>query len=135
MLGLMSALSRRERLAVARELDTRTATVLLPFSAVHQRQESLRALQLQAGALPEVVQALHAMMERMEARGQELDRQPPQPEREETTHFSIVDASGMAVSSRNPRSPMPNSRAASGLRGRQAWRQARTRPARASAPR
>jgi len=73
MLGLMSTVSRRERLDVARQLDTRVATVLRPFSLVHQRQETYRALQLQAGALPEVVDKLEALMARIEQRGQQLD--------------------------------------------------------------
>ncbi|HSV79656.1 MAG TPA: hypothetical protein VLK85_10710 [Ramlibacter sp.] len=73
MLGLMSTVSRRERLDVARWLDTRVATVLRPFSLVHQRQETYRALQLQAGALPEVVDKLEALMARIEQRGQQLD--------------------------------------------------------------
>src|SRR3978361_462017 len=40
MLGLMSAVSRRERLELARQLDALLATTLLPFSRVHQRQET-----------------------------------------------------------------------------------------------
>ena len=75
MLGLMSAISRRERLEVARQLDGRIATVLLPFSLVHQRQETFRALQAQAFALPELVQKLDAMSQRIEARSQQLDEQ------------------------------------------------------------
>jgi hypothetical protein len=43
MLGLMSTLCRRERLAAARVLDASVATVLRPFSPVHQREEALRA--------------------------------------------------------------------------------------------
>ena len=38
MLGLMAAISRRERLEVARLLEGRIATVLQPFSLAHQRQ-------------------------------------------------------------------------------------------------
>jgi hypothetical protein len=75
MLGLMSAIARRERMEAGRQLDTRIATVLLPFSAVHQRQETLRALQLQAGAAPLLVERLEAMMERIEKRSQQLDEQ------------------------------------------------------------
>ncbi len=75
MLGLMSAISRRERLEVARQLDSRIATVLLPFSLTHQRQETFRVLQGQARALPEVVDKLEAMMERIERRSQQLDEQ------------------------------------------------------------
>lgn len=75
MLGLMSAISRRERLEVARQLDGHIATVLRPFSLVHQRQETFRALQAQAGALPQLVDKLEAMMERIEQRGHQLDEQ------------------------------------------------------------
>jgi hypothetical protein len=75
MLGLMSAISRRERMDVGRQLDGRIATALRPFSLVHQRQETFRALQLQATALPEVVDQLAAMMERIERRSEQLDAQ------------------------------------------------------------
>ncbi|HZY18808.1 MAG TPA: DUF802 domain-containing protein [Ramlibacter sp.] len=75
MLGLMSAISRRERLEASRLLDTRIASALRPFSLVHQRQETLRVLQAQAGALPAVVDKLESMMERIERRSQQLDEQ------------------------------------------------------------
>ncbi|MDZ4399395.1 hypothetical protein [Hydrogenophaga sp.] len=75
MLGLMSAVSRRERLQVVRELDAQVATVFRPFSLAHQRVEAFKALQQQAGALPAVVNQLQALMEQMEKRGQQLDEQ------------------------------------------------------------
>lgn len=90
MLGLMSALSRRERLALVRLLDTRIATVLRPLSARHQRatqreqqadaqradtQGALLALQAQAEALPAMVQALHTLAEGVERRHQQLGAQ------------------------------------------------------------
>lgn len=75
MLGLMSAVSRRERLQVVRELDARVSTVFRPFSLAHQRNETFKALQQQAGALPAVVNQLQALMEQMERRGQQLDEQ------------------------------------------------------------
>ncbi|MFL6693344.1 MAG: hypothetical protein ACJ8GO_10320, partial [Ramlibacter sp.] len=75
MLGLMSAVSRRERVDAARQLDARIATTLLPFSLVHQRQETLKALQVQARALPEVVGALDTLMSRIEQRSAQLDEQ------------------------------------------------------------
>jgi len=75
MLGLMAAIARRERLEVARALDARIAAVLQPFSLVHQRQEGFRALQLQARALPQLVDALQAMAQRIEARSEQLDQQ------------------------------------------------------------
>jgi hypothetical protein len=75
MLGLMSAVSRRERLQAVRELDAQVATVFHPFSLAHQRVEAFKALQQQAGALPAVVNQLQALMEQMERRGQQLDEQ------------------------------------------------------------
>jgi hypothetical protein len=71
----MSAVARRERAEVARLLDQRIATVLLPFSLVHQRQETFRALQDQARAMPALVEQLEAMAQRIEARGRQLDDQ------------------------------------------------------------
>lgn len=66
MLGLISALCRRARLQTAQVLDTRIATDLRDFSLAHQRQETYKALQLQAQALPELVGKLEAMMAQME---------------------------------------------------------------------
>jgi hypothetical protein len=42
------------------------------FSLAHQRQETLRALHLQAQALPDLVDKLQAMMEQTERRGEQL---------------------------------------------------------------
>jgi hypothetical protein len=75
MLGLLSALSRRERVDAGRLLDSRIATVFRPFSLAHQRQETYRALQVQATALPDVVSGLQALMDGMERRHQQLKEQ------------------------------------------------------------
>lgn len=75
MLGLLSAIGRRERVDVARQLDSRIATVFRPFSLAHQRQETFKALQVQAHVLPDVVDKLQAMMEGMERRSQQLNEQ------------------------------------------------------------
>ena len=74
MLGLMSALCRRERMLAAQLLDTRIATVLRRFSLTHQRQETFKALQLQSQALPQVVDKLQAMMAQMEDMSQQLNQ-------------------------------------------------------------
>jgi hypothetical protein len=87
MLGLMSAIGRRERLEVARQLDTQIAAVFRPFSLVHQRQETYKALQLQARALPGVAGQLGALMEQMERRNQQLDEQLLQ--RQEQFHREV----------------------------------------------
>ncbi|MGZ5848670.1 MAG: hypothetical protein ACXWJJ_14475, partial [Ramlibacter sp.] len=53
--------------------DQRIAGTLRPFSFVHQREETFRALQAQASALPQVVGQLQLLMERIEQRSQQLD--------------------------------------------------------------
>lgn len=66
MLGLMSALCRRERLQAAQRLDTRIATTLRVYSLAHQREESFKLLQIQAQAMPALVDRLQAMMVQLE---------------------------------------------------------------------
>lgn len=73
MLGLMSATCRRERMLAAQLLDTKIATVLRGFSLTHQRQEAFKALQLQAHALPAVVDKLQTMMVQMERMSGQLN--------------------------------------------------------------
>jgi hypothetical protein len=73
MLGLMSALCRRERLQAVQQLDARIATVLRPFSLAHQRDESFRLLQRQAQAMPELVSGLQALLGRIEQQGEALN--------------------------------------------------------------
>jgi uncharacterized protein YicC (UPF0701 family) len=72
MLGFMSALCRRERLQAAHMLDSRIATTLRQFSLAYQREETLKALQLQSQVLPAVVDQLQTMMARMETTSQQL---------------------------------------------------------------
>src|SRR5690606_20934288 len=94
---LMSAIGRRERAEVARQLDARVATDLRPFSLAHQRQATVEALQQQAGALPAVVSQLQSLMEQLERRGQQLDEQLLARQ----THFldtSSAAYSGLALS-------------------------------------
>ena len=72
MLGLMSAIARRERTMAAQQLDTAMATTLRGFSLTHQRQETYKALQLQSQALPVVADQMQAMMAQMERMSQQL---------------------------------------------------------------
>lgn len=74
MLGLMAAISRRERLDVVRQLDARIATVFQRFSQVHQRQETFKALQVQAQAMPIIVDRLQSMMDGMDRRAEQLNQ-------------------------------------------------------------
>ncbi|RZI95916.1 MAG: DUF802 domain-containing protein [Variovorax sp.] len=66
MLGLMSALCRKDRVQAAQALDARIATQLRGFSLAHQREESFRLLQRQGEAMPALVESLQAMMATME---------------------------------------------------------------------
>ncbi|MCR8714225.1 DUF802 domain-containing protein [Stenotrophomonas indicatrix] len=61
MLGLLSALLRRDRLQVVQQLDRATAADLHPYSQAWQRAESLRLLQSQSAALPTLIDRLQAM--------------------------------------------------------------------------
>lgn len=75
MLGLISALCRRERLQVGQLLDSRIAGVLRDFSLSYQRQETFKALQVQAQALPELVGKLDTMMNQMAEQSRQLGEQ------------------------------------------------------------
>ena len=75
MLGLLSALSRRERLQVSRLLDSRVADVLRPFSLSHQREQTYKALQDQSQALPLVAERLQSLMVQLEQRSERLNEQ------------------------------------------------------------
>ncbi|WP_367848843.1 DUF802 domain-containing protein [Rhodoferax sp. WC2427] len=92
MLGLLSTLGRRERLAVVRQLDSLAATVFRPLSLAHQRQEAFKAMQTQAQALPEVVDRLQAMVDGLERRSAQLNTQlQEQQERLSTQLLSQQD--------------------------------------------
>lgn len=73
MLGLVSALCRRDRLQAAQLLDTKIASTLRVFSLAHQREESFKLLQRQGEAMPELVDRLQAMMATMERQSQALN--------------------------------------------------------------
>ncbi|MFZ2973560.1 MAG: DUF802 domain-containing protein [Ferribacterium limneticum] len=75
MLGLISALCRRDRLQVGQLLDSKIASVLRDFSLTYQRQETFKALQAQAQALPELVGKLDAMMSQMAEHSRQLGDQ------------------------------------------------------------
>jgi hypothetical protein len=72
MLGFISTLSRRERLQVSRQLDSSMATVFKNFSLAYQRQQSYAAMQTQAQALPQVVESLGVLAERISHMGENL---------------------------------------------------------------
>jgi hypothetical protein len=66
MLGLLSALCRRERLHVVQLLDVKIATTLRIYSQSHQREETFKLLQQQAQMMPTLVDRLQTMMAAIE---------------------------------------------------------------------
>src|SRR5574343_660848 len=72
-LGMMSAMCRRERIEVVRQLDAHIATTLRPLSGAHQRDATFKALQAQADAMPVLVDRLQALMTGLERRSEQLD--------------------------------------------------------------
>jgi hypothetical protein len=71
MLGLMSALARRERQQAAQQLDACIAGTLRGFSRVQQREESLHLQRLQAEAMPALVAQLQTLMSRLDQQDQD----------------------------------------------------------------
>ncbi|MGH8079146.1 MAG: DUF802 domain-containing protein [Lysobacter sp.] len=61
MLGLLSALCRRERVAAVQRLDAAIATTLRGHSQVHQREEAFKLLQRQTEAMPALIERLQTM--------------------------------------------------------------------------
>lgn len=66
MLGLLSALCRRERLGVVQSLDVKIATTLRAHSQTYQREQSFKLLQRQTEAMPALVDRLQTMMATLE---------------------------------------------------------------------
>ena len=72
MLGLVSTLSRRDRMLATRQLDTLIDTTFRDFSLSHKRQQTYQALQAQAQALPDVAAKLEDMTDRLAQMGEQL---------------------------------------------------------------
>ena len=66
MLGLLSALCRRERLQTVQSLDMKIATTLRVHSQAHQREETFKLLQQQTALMPALVDRLQSMMASIE---------------------------------------------------------------------
>jgi hypothetical protein len=73
MLGLASALCRRERLQAGQMLDSKIATTLRGYSLAHRREASFQLLEQQAHQMPRLVDQLQAMMAAMERQSQALN--------------------------------------------------------------
>ena len=66
MLGLLSALCRRERVEAAQLLDLKATTTLRVYSQAHRRDETFKLLQRQAEMMPTLVDRLQTMMATIE---------------------------------------------------------------------
>ncbi|MEM5436856.1 DUF802 domain-containing protein [Paraburkholderia diazotrophica] len=66
MLGLLSALCRRERAQAAQQLDAKIATTLRVYSQSQQREDTFRLMQRQAEMMPALVDRLQTMMTAIE---------------------------------------------------------------------
>lgn len=66
MLGLLSALCRRERAEAGQRLDAKIATTLRAFSHAHQREAGYALMRRQAEAMPVLVERLQTMMQAIE---------------------------------------------------------------------
>ncbi len=66
MLGLLSALCRRERLQAVQQLDVEIATTLRPHSQAWQRDQAFQLLQQQTSLMPTLIDRLQTMMATIE---------------------------------------------------------------------
>lgn len=110
MLGLMSTLSRRERILVARQLDNKINTELRCFSLNFNRQETYKALQQQARALPEVVQQLSQMASQLEIMSARIEQNLSQKQddfhkRAEQAYSQLAERVGQTLASVLQESP------------------------------
>ncbi len=72
MLGLLSTLSRRERMQVTQLLDGKTASHLSQYSASHQQRMAFQAIERQAMALPNVAETLNGLASKLETLGDQI---------------------------------------------------------------
>ncbi|BDU19043.1 DUF802 domain-containing protein [Dyella sp. GSA-30] len=66
MLGLLSALCRRERLAAVQLLDAKIASTLRIYSQAYQREQAFKLLQQQTELMPALIDRLQTMMTTIE---------------------------------------------------------------------
>jgi hypothetical protein len=102
MLGLLSALCRRERLQAVQALDTKIATTLRVHSQSHRREASFQLLQQQAEMMPTLVDRLQAMMTAIEQQGlaaseRQLASQQSFNAAAEATHTRLAHANEAAM--------------------------------------
>ena len=70
MLGLLSALCRRDRLRAVQALDAKIASSLRMHTPAHQREETYALLQRQTDSMPALIEGLRTMMANLERQSQ-----------------------------------------------------------------
>jgi hypothetical protein len=75
MLGLLSTISRRERLQASHLLDTHVGTTLRVFSTKHQQQMAFKAMQDQASGMPAVADQLSRLASNLETANKSMTAQ------------------------------------------------------------
>ena len=74
MLGLLSTLSRRERMQASSLLDSKLVSELQEFSSGYQQQQAFQAIQDQASALPAVANQLGELATSLASMGADLNQ-------------------------------------------------------------
>ena len=92
MLGLLSALCRRERLQASARLDAQIATTLRPYSQAHRREQAFELLQGQAALMPELVERMQAMVAAVQEQAAASHAQLAQRQHEFHQHSSAAQA-------------------------------------------
>ena len=97
MLGLLSALCRRERLQAVQQLDLKIATALHPYSDAHQRGETFKLQQQQSALMPALIDRLQALMASIEQHSSAADarltaQQAEFHARTETAYLRLADS-------------------------------------------
>lgn len=95
MLGLLSALCRRERAVAVQALDAAIVTTLRPHSKAHQRDQAFELLQRQVEVMPTLVDRLQAAMASIEqqslaAHERQVAQQSAFHERTEAVHARLA---------------------------------------------
>lgn len=72
MLGLLSAISKRERIKIGRKLDAHIATHFSQFSAIHQQKSAFDAIVKQTEYLPKVVDRLGELADSLSSMSNDL---------------------------------------------------------------
>lgn len=75
MLGFISTLSRRDRMLAARQLDSKVGTVFQAFSLAYNRQQTYKAMQLQAQTLPDVAEKLTVLAQQLASMSTQIESQ------------------------------------------------------------